>query len=90
MLRKFYGNIYIYNFLLSKNNIFSSYLETLPMAPLAKQNSKYIEYKFIIPNSDILDFRITEKLLVKSFFFFLGLIYIIEFLFLIYFKFDTF
>ena len=82
--------IYIYNFLLSKNNIFSSYLETLPMAPLAKQNSKYIEYKFIIPNSDILDFRITEKLLVKSFFFFFGLIYIIEFLFLIYFKFDTF
>ena len=41
------------------------------MAPLAKQNSKYIEYKFIIPNSDILDFRIIEKLLVKSFFFFL-------------------
>ena len=84
-----YIYIYIYYFLLSKNNIFSSCLETLPMAPLAKQNSKYIEYKFIIPNSDILDFRIIEKFLVKSFFFF-GLIYIIEFLFLIYFKFDTF
>ena len=67
-----YIYIYIYYFLLSKNNIFSSCLETLPMAPLAKQNSKYIEYKFIIPNSDILDFRITEKLLVKSFFFFFG------------------
>ena len=67
MLRKFYGNII---FFAKQEQRFSYYLETLPMAPLAKQNSKYIEYKFIIPNSDILDFRIIEKLLVKSFFFF--------------------